>query len=131
MLIEPVNNEWPDLLCPYKYRVDVDTTFNNLQHSVNSCLFPTSKIFDNKGNIVELRDLLDHPKVRYDCQKIADLFLDILAGKYHEAGEFLEASVIPIEVHRPYQLSCSPPSLVSILVLLKLWFEFEMRFGDE
>ncbi len=72
---------------------------------VNACLFPTSKVFDSKGNILELHDLLHNTRVGYDWRKVASLYLSFLCDKYNEAGSFLEASIIPIEVcFSPYQL---------------------------
>ncbi len=98
--IEPIEQE-----CTHKYGVELDNTFLDFQHLVNACLFPSSKIFDSRGNIHELQDLLHDRRVGYDWQKVAPLYLDILADKYCEAGDFLESAVIPVELKfNPHQL---------------------------
>ena len=48
------------------YQVDVDQSFTNYSHTVNACLFPISKIYDSKGHIYDMHNLLHHSKVEYD-----------------------------------------------------------------
>ncbi len=102
--IEPISAEWSDS-CSHKYAVDIDASFSYHQHTVTTCPFACSKIYDSSGNVIELRDLLHHNTIQYDWRKVANLFLNIVADKYREAGEFLEATVIPVELRfNPHQL---------------------------
>ncbi len=63
--VEPIELDWQDVLS-HKYVVNVDASFTEFMHTVNACLFMSSKIYDSKGNTHELRNLLHHSNVGYD-----------------------------------------------------------------